>query len=496
MANYQTATNNYQLSRYIVDQDGSTPFKTVQAAIDAQTALSDNQAIIVRGSFTEDLTFYDGTHLISFGGEGAAEFNSIIGVHTPPGGYAKISVTGLWLKSSTSIFSNAAATSGGIFVYNCMLEADNGFTFDIPNWKSSKLGLYNCDYIDGSNDGILNTDSATLEIVNCRLPHASNILVTTTTLRVVNSTVQCPMTFTNSSDIRAYNSYFNRSHTFSGTSSGKYFNSTVDTSSYVEASIATTSTNSIEFHNTVIDTPVAPAITGTGEVYLNNVTFPTESLLAPTLTVTRISTVKAGMFEGKRTQSTDPQFVDEMWNGLSAEWAIDESGGSFSILSITPNGGVSIASGATINSPQSYDWNDICPFISTQRPMFEVRLNIDSTTSTEVKFGLKESGTGSGNDYILISYDASVAATMGLTVATAGATTSDAGAAADTDWHIYRVEWTSDTALEWFIDDVSQGTVTSNVPTTFLQPWISVDTEANAVKDISVDYFKIWQDRT
>lgn len=38
-------------------------------------------------------------------------------------------------------------------------------------------------------------------------------------------------------------------------------------------------------------------------------------------------------------------------------------------------------------------------------------------------------------------------------------TGSDAGAALDTAWHMFRIEWTFASTVEWFIDDVSQGTI-------------------------------------
>jgi hypothetical protein len=93
-------------------------------------------------------------------------------------------------------------------------------------------------------------------------------------------------------------------------------------------------------------------------------------------------------------------------------------------------------------------------------------------------------------------FDASGQNTVYLQASTGGTPTTDQGAVLDTDTHIYRVEWTSDTALEWFIDGVSQGTVSSNVPTVGLQPTIEVFTEENAAHYIDIYYFKIWQDRT
>ena len=135
-------------------------------------------------------------------------------------------------------------------------------------------------------------------------------------------------------------------------------------------------------------------------------------------------------------------------------------------------------------------------FFLIVRYTFEFRLDVEQITNIEFGIGLKESEGVGTDDYIKIMFDASGQNTVYLQASTGGTPTTDQGAVLDTDTHIYRVEWTSDTALEWFIDGVSQGTVTSNVPTVGLQPTIEVFTEENSAHYIDIYYWKIWMDRT
>jgi hypothetical protein len=177
------------------------------------------------------------------------------------------------------------------------------------------------------------------------------------------------------------------------------------------------------------------------------------------------------------------------------QWTTHVTTGSVAIQALA-GGAERLTTGGTTTNEESLDWNDITTFVSTQRPYFEFQLDVEQITVIEFGIGLKESEGVGVDDYIKIMFDASAQNTVYLQASTGGVTTEDQGAVLDTDTHIYRVEWTSDTALEWFIDGVSQGVVASNVPTVGLQPTIEVFTEENGAHYIDIYYFKIWQDRT
>jgi len=189
-------------------------------------------------------------------------------------------------------------------------------------------------------------------------------------------------------------------------------------------------------------------------------------------------------------------FADEMWGVLGSQWATRTTTGSRSPISGRSNGWFRLTTGATSTDEESIDWNDVAQFVNTAQPNQSFRVQLPSIADIEVDLGFIEVSGASDDDYIRFYFDASAGAAWNLEACTAGTCTTDAGANATTS--ITKLSWvfTSDTELEWFIDDVSQGSVTTNVPTAYLQPWIAVRTETTSAKSLDVDYDKVWQDRS
>ncbi len=217
----------------------------------------------------------------------------------------------------------------------------------------------------------------------------------------------------------------------------------------------------------------------------------------------------AGAWEGVRVVETTPEsyvtingdlrvtrdfFYDAMWNSIAPEWAARVSTGSQAPYSDAIGGVWRLTSGATDTNEESIDWNDIFVFRNDFRPSFEIRANIQTTTNNKVEFGLFGSNAA---DYIKIVYDASADANWHLITSKNGASTNDdAGSAAATGRNDFRFVWSSDTALEWFINGVSQGTISTaaNIPTDWLQPAVIITTQENVAHWVQIFYVKIWQD--
>ena len=196
-----------------------------------------------------------------------------------------------------------------------------------------------------------------------------------------------------------------------------------------------------------------------------------------------------------RLRSSDAVFYDEFWNGKASEWATRTTTGSVAAQSLD-NGWLRLTTGGVATNEESLDWNDVCTFANTKRPTFECRIQLSSVADIEVDVGLMEASGGADDDFILIRLDSYLQNTWYLEASTAGTSTTEMGAVADTNAVELRFIFTSDTALEWFVNGVSQGVITTNVPTVQLQPVIAVRTTTNAAKDMIIDYDKIWQDRT
>jgi hypothetical protein len=196
-----------------------------------------------------------------------------------------------------------------------------------------------------------------------------------------------------------------------------------------------------------------------------------------------------------RVRQSAAVFYDEFWSGQAAEWATRITTGSTAAQS-KDNGWIRMTTGAVLNDEESADWGDVCPFASTKRPTWECRIQLEQITNLEFYIGFIEASGGSDDDYLWFGFDAYSQNTWFCEASTAGATTTDMGAIADTNEVELRFIFTSDTAIEWFIDGVSQGVITSNIPTVQLQPVRRVITQEAAAHFVGIDFVKIWQDRT
>lgn len=204
----------------------------------------------------------------------------------------------------------------------------------------------------------------------------------------------------------------------------------------------------------------------------------------------RFSTIVSEML------SRNPIFHDEMWNGLRPEWSAWTTTGSGAPATSGTNGHYRLTTGAGDDNEESRYWGDTLPFLNTLRPQFEIALTLEQITVMACEFGLWESSGGGGNDYIKVAFDTDVDGNWNITASNGGSTTTDAGAAATTDYVRIVVKWTSDTAIEWYINGASQGTVSSNVPTVALQPFMRVYTREASAHYVDFDYFSIWQERS
>jgi hypothetical protein len=171
-----------------------------------------------------------------------------------------------------------------------------------------------------------------------------------------------------------------------------------------------------------------------------------------------------------------------------------------------------MTTGGAATNEESLAFGGIYEFDNTLRPTFEVRLNAcDVDNDTNVSVGLINANIGNGaaeqgqnlgggnEDFILfqMSHTIYTDTNWHLHCQLDGTSTTDAGSAAAADtFTVLRFEFTSDTAVEWFIDGASQGTIATNVPTDNLQPLIYILTDAAAAKGLEIDYVKIWQDRS
>ena len=190
-----------------------------------------------------------------------------------------------------------------------------------------------------------------------------------------------------------------------------------------------------------------------------------------------------------------PYFYDEMWNGIRPEWVTKVTTGSAKVVDDEVNGGYILETGAVATNEESIDWGDTIPFSYTRQPIFECRIKMESIAHTEIDIGLFETSGGGDDDYILFRYNASIGSLWRLETSNGGATSYQEGTSADLAETVLKFVFTSDTALDWYINGAFQGNISTNVPTVNLQPLIAIRTETTTTKGLIIDYVRIEQNR-
>lgn len=295
---YQTSTNLYNESKYIVDAAGTTPYATVQSAINAANAVGVDTTVFIRdGAYTENLTLYDKVNLKAFN-----EFGHVIitGLHTPPAaGY--VSISNIYLESATHILSSVAAGTTTLEFYNCNFNLTDGYIFNLTNWTGS-FTLNNCNDFSTVNGVAINTSTAILDIFSSRVgAGATSSLTISGGLNCTNSAISCPISITGTGTGVISNSTINDyTITLADTSELVMTNSTI--LSGANAAITTTSTGTVHLLNVNIESGAANAITGTGIVNIAGVNFSDISDIQDTVTqltdsVTQTGNIYATNFE-------------------------------------------------------------------------------------------------------------------------------------------------------------------------------------------------------
>ena len=102
--------------------------------------------------------------------------------------------------------------------------------------------------------------------------------------------------------------------------------------------------------------------------------------------------------------------------------------------------------------------------------------------------------------YVRFWYDTGSAhANWQIAARDTGTTTADSGVAADTDYHIFRIECFPTGEVHYYIDGVETNNspinVAANIPNEYLQPRFYIRTREDAAKSMDIDYVYIRQER-
>jgi len=203
-----------------------------------------------------------------------------------------------------------------------------------------------------------------------------------------------------------------------------------------------------------------------------------------------------------RLGSLDPETKHEFYEDFNSERASGSFSEGWSIIAggltgIAGRGGVARFSDSGVNmSVQLANSATTLPWITSKNPVMKVRMaNYGSTGGTR-RIALTD-GSPEGGTIHTVQLRWTPGTNLILACRAGGSeSTLDSGVAMETGgtFHTAKVVVTGTTSVELFVDGVSKGTVTTNIPTNAMLMWLLLSGSA-AANGIDVDYIQVVSDR-
>ena len=363
---HNDVTNIYAISKYIVDISGSTPYSTIQSALDAAVADGNNPTLTIRsGTYVEDLTIppnsiFNGAAILS-GYPGSVGATIIQGTHTPPTS-GSMTFNNITFISSSNCFSSSSVGVSELNFTNCGCGITNGYFLNIPNWTGI-LSFWDFNPSLGTNDGGINniTGSSSVYCYEAGLGiGSSNVMQIAGTMVFNQGEINCPVNFNNGTTATFYNDIFNNTITTSGNANIKIFNSTIKTDSNI--AITHNSSNPLTLSHDAIISSASTVIDGTGTINMGTVDFIENATIATTLTINSISTLSKAIHGWNGTILGEPS-ISVTSNGAVVTFSIEKVGGgdlsaitSYGIFDgdTTPAVTVTLTAGTDTNPVMNY----------------------------------------------------------------------------------------------------------------------------------------------
>ena len=279
------AEGGYPVTPYVVGASGDAGYTTVQAAVNAANAAGSGIVVVQPGTYTEDLTLYDGIHVMGLTFADAGGGAIISGTHTPPtsGGFVFRNVR---LISPTAIFSSVAAGTAHLIISDADVRVTNGFMFNLVNW-TGKLEIWDVNATGGTNDGAVNnTGGSEIAVYASAIGAGTGQTMVTGGLFDCNAIeVLCPIDCQTGTTLALDNCVAFSPVTFSNDTEGS-----INLSSFsggASAAITMSSSGNIAISSSVIDSSNTPAIAGAGAgtLSLQDISFLDDSTISTSLTL-------------------------------------------------------------------------------------------------------------------------------------------------------------------------------------------------------------------
>ena len=192
---------------------------------------------------------------------------------------------------------------------------------------------------------------------------------------------------------------------------------------------------------------------------------------------------------------------DFLGDQLKDEWRSAGAAGGSAVVVDAQTGGIArITANGVLNNTWLIDWNDIRSLLVSKKATMELRVKLTQTTNTVTRLSLRfdfnnsfyfEYNSGSSANWQIRSNDGGASAGL-----------QDTGVAADTSYHVLRMECQTHggSHVHFYIDGVETGNspITTNIPDDagdYLQPYLFILTLENATKSVDIDYVVVRQER-
>lgn len=253
------------ISKYVVDVNGgaSINYTTIQSAIDAANAAGVDATVYVRpGTYTENLTLYDGIDVVGSIYSGV----TITGTHTPPAS-GTFTFQNCTLTSATDIFTSAAAGTTTLSVHGCIINCTNGYVYDLVNWTGT-LVIDDCGDASTANGIINNTGGATIRIIDSDVGAGANTYTMSGgTVFIDGSVIDVAGTFGGAATVEISDTDINGTVTTADTAAVNIMDTEIATG--VNSAISHGSAGILTLSNITIDSTNAAVIAGAGAGFVD-----------------------------------------------------------------------------------------------------------------------------------------------------------------------------------------------------------------------------------
>lgn len=294
----------YPITPFVVGPVGKAGYQTIQAALTAANAAGGGFVGVQPGTYTENLTLYDNTQVVSIGIGDSGDV-IIVGVHTPPAS-GTFAFKDVFLQSATHIFNSNAAGTASLFVIDSLVQLTTGYVFNVPNWTSGTLAMFDIGDLSTTNGVVNNTGGASVLLDAVTIgAGTANAMITSGSVTLALVQFNCPISFGTGTIFTADSCMFTKNVTCGGNSTGSFKNSRFSTGSssaltQSSSAVLTLSQVSINSSNTN-----AIAGAGAGVITMSGVSFLSSQTIIGTVT-TAAKPIRGGNFLTQYVVGTSP----------------------------------------------------------------------------------------------------------------------------------------------------------------------------------------------